>query len=84
MEIKQGMSERLLDMIMDYPEWMAQGSCLEDEDIDPTYLSDSAKMLKMCKTCPVLDQCNEKFSSVNEERKITNGVFGGVNYNKKG
>lgn len=82
MRTVKGMVETLLESILAADEWMEQANCLTDESVDPTFKGDADAMMKLCASCPVLEPCREKFEAVNERRPITNGVFGGIDYNR--
>lgn len=81
MEIIKGMAERLIEQIQDTPEWMEAGLCTKDESLDPLFQEHEIKMLDLCRTCPVLNECNEHFTNVHESvRTIKHGVYGGKSY----
>lgn len=53
-------SEHFVDMmrhgVLSSPEWMRDAACI---DVDPFDLSNTAKALEACATCPVFEQCSE-------------------------
>lgn len=79
MELRKSASEQLISLFLGSPEWMARGNCV-GQDIDPLNGEDADEMKRLCQSCPVLQECEEKFTEVRQDRKINYGVFHGVNY----
>lgn len=81
MEISgKSISELLVEQFLDVPEWMEEGACV-DEDVQPLDPDDMVRMLDLCHSCPVLEQCRDKFSDLHENlRGMRSGVFGGESY----
>ena len=76
----KSISELLIEQLLDMPDWMEKGACV-DADVMPLDPDDMPKMLDLCNSCPVLEQCREKFSQLHEEnRELKSGVFGGESY----
>lgn len=80
MEIRDTISDMLVEKLKEVPGWMERASC-SDTDLDPFFDEHKDDFLKLCSECPVIKQCEDKFKSFNDEvRPIENGVFHGHLY----
>lgn len=80
MEIGDNLADDLLKQLSSVPEWMEDAACA-DSDLDPFWDEQRDEFLKLCETCPVIQQCREKFQSLHEEtRPIVYGRFHGKDY----
>lgn len=70
----------LLDGISNYPGWMEDAEC-RDTELNPFDPKQQAKFAELCKSCPVLEDCQAMIEDLEEEP--TDGVFGGVIYGEE-
>ena len=73
-------AELLLDKLSaDEPDWIDEGACTV-AGVDPFDSKNTAIMLELCRTCPVLPECKK----YRDEKNVSNGVWGGASLNDEG
>lgn len=57
-------------------DWQDKAACAGRDDLDPMSQDedDKAEMLRVCKACPVREEC----SAYADEKEVSSGIWGGI------
>lgn len=80
MRLSQGLAEQILNRLVDAPEWMQEAAC-RDTDLNPFDPESKQEFVKLCRECPVLQQCGDMVEGL--ETEPSDGVFAGIIYGEE-